>query len=124
MKKLEAIVQPSKVEDVKKALVEIGLKGLNVGKIEGFAQDSKRKRAVRSVEYQVDVVPMATISTVVDDAVVDSAIAAIKKAASTGRSGDGRIFVSDIGQAINIRNGKSGNLAISRPSETEQRGAA
>ena len=108
MKKLEAIVQPTKVEDVKKALVEIGLKGLNVGKIEGFAQDSKRKRAVRSVEYQVDVVPMA----------------AIKNAASTGRSGDGRIFVSDIGQAINIRNGESGNLAISRPSETEQRGAA
>ena len=124
MKKLEAIVQPSKVEDVKKALVEIGLKGLNVGKIEGFAQDSKRKRAVRSVEYRVDVVPMATISTVVDDAVVDSAIAAIKNAASTGRSGDGRIFVSDIGQAINLRNGESGALAISRPSDTEQRGAA
>lgn len=124
MKKLEAIVQPGKVEGVKKALAGIGLKGLNVGKIDGFTRDTVRRQAVRSAEYDVDVVPMGTITTVVEDEVVKRAIAAIKGAASTGKSGDGRIFVSEIGQAVNIRNGDTGVDAITRSPVAEQRASA
>ena len=124
MKKLEAIVQPEKVADVKKALAGIGLKGLNVGRIEGFTQDTLRKHTVRSVEYDVDVVPMGKISTVVEDETVEGAIAAIRDAASTGRSGDGRIFVSEVTQAINIRNGDTGVDAVTRTPVEKSRAVA
>ena len=124
MKKVEAIVQPGKIEDVKKALTGIGLKGLNVGKIDGFTRDTLRRQAVRSAEYDVDVVPMGMITTVVEDEVVERAIAAIKDAASTGRSGDGRIFVSEIAQAINIRNGDTGINAITRSPAAGRRDVA
>ena len=124
MKKLEAIVQPEKVADVKKALAGIGLKGLNVGRIEGFTQDTLRKHAVRSAKYDIDVVPMGKITTVVEDEIVERAIAEIRGAASTGRSGDGRIFVSEVTQAINIRNGDTGVDAITRTPVAERRAVA
>ena len=112
------------MEDVKKALAGIGLKGLNVGKIDGFTRDTMRRRAVRSAEYDVNVVPMGMITTVVEDEVVEGAIAAIRDAASTGKSGDGRIFVSEIGQAINIRNGDTGVDAITRSPVARHRAVA
>ena len=124
MKKLEAIVQPEKVADVKKALAGIGLKGLNVGRIEGFTQDTLRKHAVRSAEYDIDVVPMGKITTVVEDETVEKAIAEIRRAASTGRYGNGRIFVSEVTQAINIRNGDTGVDAITRTPVAERRAVA
>ena len=124
MKKVEAIIQPDKVEDVKKALAGIGLKGLNVGKIDGFTRDTLRRQAVRSAEYDVDVVPMGMITTVVEDEVLERAVAAIKDAASTGRSRDGRIFVSEIAQAVNIRNGDTGVNAITRSPAAGRRDVA
>ena len=124
MRKLEAIVQPEKVADVKKALADIGLKGLNVGRIDGFTQDTVRKHAVRSAEYDVDVVPMGVITTVIEDVAIESAIAAIRGAASTGEFGDGRIFVSEVTQAINIRNGDTGVEAITRHPLAKQRAVA
>ena len=124
MKKLEAIVQLEKVAAVKKALAGIGLKGLNVGRIEGFTQDTLRKHAVRSAEYDIDVVPMGKITTVVEDETVERAIAEIRRAASTGRSGDGRIFVTEVTQAINIRNGDTGVDAITRTPVADGRAVA
>ena len=115
MKRLEAIIQPGRLEAVKKALAEIGLKGLNVGQTKGFARDRTRKQAVRgAADTVVDVVPMATVVTVIEDDLVDPAIEVITSAARTGRTGDGRIFISDIVQSVNIRDGVTGVLAITR----------
>ena len=123
MKRLEAIIQPVKLEAVKKALAEIGLKGLNFGKTQGYARDRIRKQAVRGgAGYEIDVVPMATVETVIEDDLVDAAIEVITNAARTGRSGDGRIFISDIVHTVNIRDGVTGVAAITRsPSLKEQR---
>ena len=115
MKRLEAIIQPGRLEAVKKALAEIGLKGLNVGQTKGFARDRTRKQAARgAADTVVDVVPMATVVTVIEDDLVDPAIEVITSAARTGRTGDGRIFISDIVQSVNIRDGVTGVLAITR----------
>ncbi len=124
MKQLKVIIQPDKLGAVKSALAGIGLKGLNVGKIEGFAQDRVRKLTVRSAEYTIDIVPMVTVDTVIEDAVVEDAIKAITKAAQTGRSGDGRIFVSDVTHSVNIRNGETDVEAITRTPFTQSNVAA
>lgn len=125
MKKLEAIIQPNMAEAVKKALAEIGLKGLNFGKIQGFAQDRSRQQAIRGgTGYDVNVVPMATVVTVIEDGLVDLAIEAITNAARTGHSGDGRIFISDIVHAVNIRDGETGVASITRSPLPKEQSAA
>lgn len=124
MKLLKAIIQPSKVENVKKALLDIGIQGLNVSRLESYARDRARKQVVRSREYAVDFVPMATFETVIEDEAVEAAVKAITEAARSGRPGDGRIFLSDISEAINIRTGITGVDAITRISAENARGAA
>ncbi len=124
MKLLKAIIQPSKVESVKKALLDIGIQGLNVSRLESYARDRARKQVVRAREYAVDFVPMATFETVIEDEMVDAAVKAITEAARSGRPGDGRIFLSDISEAINIRTGITGVDAITRVRAPEARGAA
>ena len=114
MKQLKVIIQPDRLGIVKKALSDIGIKGLNIGRTEGFTQDRTRKQTVRSTEYNIDVVRMGTIETVIEDEVVGRAIEAITNTAQTGQFGDGRIFVSEVLQAVNIRNGDTGVAAITR----------
>ena len=110
---------------MKKAQTAIGLKGLNIGRTEGFARDRTRKQAVRgAAAYDVDVVRMTTVETAIEDGLVESAIQAISVAARTSLSGDGRIFISDIAHAVNIRNGEAGVAAISRKPSGQERRAA
>jgi len=112
MKKIEAIIKPFKLEEVKDALAEIGVVGMSVSEVKGFGRQKGHTEIYRGSEYTVDFLPKVKIETVVADGTVDDAIAAISKAASTGKIGDGKIFVQSIEQAIRIRTGESGEEAV------------
>jgi len=112
MKKIEAIIKPFKLEEVKDALAEIGVVGMSVSEVKGFGRQKGHTEIYRGSEYTVDFLPKVKIETVVADGTVDDAIAAITKAASTGKIGDGKIFVQPIEQAIRIRTGESGEEAV------------
>ena len=112
MKKIEAIVKHFKLEEVKDALAEIGVVGMSVSEVKGFGRQKGHTEIYRGSEYTVDFLPKVKIETVVADGTVDDAIAAITKAASTGKIGDGKIFVQSIEQAIRIRTGESGEEAV------------
>ena len=112
MKKIEAIIKPFKLEEVKDALAEIGVVGMSVSEVKGFGRQKGHTEIYRGSEYTVDFLPKVKIETVVADGTVDDAIAAITKAASTGKIGDGKIFVQSIEQAIRIRTGESGEAAV------------
>jgi len=112
MKKIEAIIKPFKLEEVKDALAEIGVVGMSVSEVKGFGRQKGHTEIYRGSEYTVDFLPKVKIETVVADGTVDDAIAAITKAASTGKIGDGKIFVQSIEQAIRIRTGESGEEAV------------
>ena len=111
MKKIEAIIKPFKLEEVKDALAEIGVVGMSVSEVKGFGRQKGHTEIYRGSEYTVDFLPKVKIETVVADGTVDDAIAAITKAAATGKIGDGKIFVQPIEQAIRIRTGESGEEA-------------
>ncbi len=112
MKKIEAIIKPFKLDEVKEALQDAGLQGITVIEAKGFGRQKGHTELYRGAEYVVDFLPKVKIEVVVVDEHVERAIEAIKKAAQTGRIGDGKIFVSSIENAIRIRTGEIGNDAI------------
>ena len=112
MKLIKSIIKPFKLEDVKDALSEIGIEGMTVLEAKGFGRQKGHTEIYRGSEYTVDFLPKVKIETVVADGTVDDAIAAITKAAATGKIGDGKIFVQPIEQAIRIRTGESGEEAV------------
>ena len=112
MKKIEAIIKPFKLDEVKDALNEIGLKGITVTEAKGFGRQKGHTELYRGAEYVVDFLPKVKIELVVEDSQVDGAIEAILNAAKTGRIGDGKIFVSTVEEAIRIRTGEKGAEAI------------
>jgi nitrogen regulatory protein P-II 1 len=112
MKKIEAIIKPFKLDEVKEALHEAGVAGITVTEAKGFGRQKGHTELYRGAEYIVDFLPKVKIEVVVSDSVVDGAVEAIRKAAQTGRIGDGKIFISNIEGAIRIRTGETGPDAI------------
>jgi len=112
MKKIEAAIKPFKLDDVKDALSEAGVKGLTVVEAKGFGRQKGHTELYRGAEYVVDFLPKVKVEVVVDDAQVERVIEAIQKAAHTGRIGDGKIFVSPVEEAIRIRTGEAGPDAL------------
>ncbi len=112
MKKIEAIIKPFKLDEVKEALQEAGVQGLSVTEVKGFGRQKGHTELYRGAEYVVDFLPKVKIEVVLADDMVDAAIAAIVAAARTDKIGDGKIFVSTIEQAIRIRTGETGDDAI------------
>lgn len=112
MKKIEAIIKPFKLDEVKEALHEVGLQGITVTEAKGFGRQKGHTELYRGAEYVVEFLPKVKIEVVCEDAVVERAIEAITTAARTGRIGDGKIFVSSIEEVIRIRTGEKGEAAI------------
>jgi len=112
MKKIEAIIKPFKLDEVKEALQEIGLQGITVIEAKGFGRQKGHTELYRGAEYVVDFLPKVKIEVVLTDDMLDKAVEAIQKAAKTGRIGDGKIFISSVEDAIRIRTGESGRDAI------------
>jgi nitrogen regulatory protein P-II 1 len=112
VKKIEAIIKPFKLDEVKEALQEVGLQGITVTEAKGFGRQKGHAELYRGAEYIVDFLPKVKIEIVISDELVERAIDAIRRAAQTGRIGDGKIFVSNIEEAIRIRTGESGLDAI------------
>ena len=112
MKKIEAIIKPFKLDDVKEALHTIGLQGMTVVEARGFGRQKGHTELYRGAEYVVDFLPKVKLELVVSDAQVDGAVEAIAKAAHSGRIGDGKIFVSPVEQAVRIRTGETDQDAI------------
>ena len=112
MKKIEAIIKPFKLDEVKEALQEIGLQGITVTEAKGFGRQKGHTELYRGAEYVVDFLPKVKIEVAVDEADVDRVIEAISTSANTGKIGDGKIFVYDLGQVIRIRTGETGADAL------------
>lgn len=112
MKKIEAIIKPFKVEDVKDALREIGIDGMTVSEVKGFGRQKGHTEIYRGSEYTIDFLPKIKIEIVVTDEIVNTAVEEITKSAKTGKIGDGKIFVYDIIDATRIRTGEKGESAI------------
>lgn len=112
MKKIEAIIKPFKLDDVKEALNEVGISGITVLEAKGFGRQKGHTELYRGAEYVVDFVPKVKLEIVVEDGQAERAVDAIKTAAHTGRIGDGKIFVSTVEEAIRIRTGESGTDAV------------
>ena len=112
MKKIEAIIKPFKLEDVKEALGEVGIEGMTVCEVKGFGRQKGHTELYRGAEYVIDFLPKAKIEVAVEDGIVEQVIEAICKAANTGQIGDGKIFVSNLEQTIRIRTGETGNDAL------------
>jgi len=112
MKKIEAVIKPFKLDEVKEALQELGLQGMTVVEAKGFGRQKGQTELYRGAEYVVDFLPKIKIEVVVEDAQLAAAVEAIQTAARTGRIGDGKIFVSDIMEVIRIRTGETGRAAI------------
>lgn len=112
MKKVEAIIKPFKLDEVKEALHELGLQGITVVEAKGFGRQKGHTELYRGAEYVVDFLPKVKIELVIDDGMVERVIEAITSAAKTGRIGDGKIFVSTVEEAIRVRTGERGLEAI------------
>ena len=112
MKKIEAIIKPFKLEEVKDALHELGIEGMTVSEVKGFGRQKGHTEIYRGSEYTVDFLPKMKVETVVADNMKDAAVKAIIKAAKTGKIGDGKIFVSNIEEATRIRTDERGDAAI------------
>jgi len=112
MKKIEAIIKPFKLEEVKDALAEVGIEGMTVVEVKGFGRQKGHTEIYRGSEYTVDFLPKVKIEIVVADAQVGSAVDAIAKAAKTGKIGDGKIFVYSVESAVRIRTGETGEQAV------------
>lgn len=112
MKKVEAIIKPFKLDEVKEALHEIGIKGITVTEAKGFGRQKGHTELYRGAEYVVDFLPKVKVEVVMDDGLVEQAIEAIQNAAETGRIGDGKIFVIPIEEVVRIRTGEKGADAI------------
>lgn len=112
MKKIEAVVKPFKLDEVREALSEIGVTGLTVTEVKGFGRQKGHTELYRGAEYVVDFLPKVKVEVVVADKLVDQAIEAIVKAARTGKIGDGKIFVTSVEQVIRIRTGETDEAAV------------
>ncbi len=112
MKKIEAIIKPFKLDEVKEALHEVGLQGITVTEAKGFGRQKGHTELYRGAEYVVDFLPKVKIDVVVEDSMVEQALEAIQQAARTGRIGDGKIFVTPVEEVIRIRTGEKGSDAI------------
>ena len=112
MKKIEAIIKPYKLEEVKDALAEIGVEGMTVTEVKGFGRQKGHTEIYRGSEYTVDFLPKIKVEVVLGDALVESAVAAIVKAAKTGKIGDGKVFISPVGEAVRIRTEETGERAV------------
>lgn len=112
MKKIEAIIKPFKLDEVREALSDIGVNGLTVTEVKGFGRQKGHTELYRGAEYVVDFLPKIKLELVVAEDIVDSAVDAIIKAAYTGKIGDGKIFVSTVEQVIRIRTGETGEAAV------------
>lgn len=112
MKKIEAIIKPFKLDEVKEALQEIGLQGITVTEAKGFGRQKGHTELYRGAEYVVDFLPKVKLEIVLPSSQVEAALEAIQNAARTGKIGDGKIFVSSVEQAIRIRTGETGEAAI------------
>jgi nitrogen regulatory protein PII len=112
MKLITAIIKPFKLEDVRQALAEAGVQGMTVSEVKGFGRQKGHTELYRGAEYTVDFVPKTKIEAAVDDEMVDAAVEAVIGAAGTGSIGDGKVFVSDLQQAIRIRTGETGDQAL------------
>ncbi len=112
MKKIEAIIKPFKLDEVKEALQGVGVQGMTVSEVKGFGRQKGHTELYRGAEYVVDFLPKIKIELAVADDIADKAVQAIVEAANTGRIGDGKIFVTDIEEAIRIRTGERGSDAV------------
>ena len=112
MKKIEAIIRPYRLDEVKEALLELGVRGMTVGEVRGFGRQRGHTELYRGREYQIDFVPKLKVEVVVSADLVDQAVEAIIQAARTDQVGDGKIFVHPIEEVIRIRTGESGNEAL------------
>lgn len=112
MKKIEAIIKPFKLDEVREALSEIGVTGLTVTEVKGFGRQKGHTELYRGAEYVVDFLPKVKLEIIIADSLVDRAMEAIITAARTGKIGDGKIFVSNMEQVVRIRTGESGETAI------------
>lgn len=112
MKKIEAIIKPFKLDEVKEALHEVGLQGITVVEAKGFGRQKGHTELYRGAEYVVDFLPKVKIEVVVDDEMVAKAVEAIQQTAQTGRIGDGKIFIIPVEEAIRVRTGERGSDAI------------
>ncbi len=108
MKKVECIIKPFKLEDVKGALSEMGIPGMTVSEVRGFGRQKGHTELYRGAEYQIDFIPKVKLEVVVEDDQVSEVVAAIQKEACTGRIGDGKIFVAPVDQSVRIRTGEEG----------------
>ena len=112
MKKIEAIIKPFKLDDVKEALQDVGAQGLSVIEVKGFGRQKGHTELYRGAEYVVDFLPKVKIEAAVNTDILDQVIEAIEKSAGTGKVGDGKIFICDLEQAIRIRTGETGEDAL------------
>jgi nitrogen regulatory protein P-II 1 len=112
MKKVEAIIKPFKLDEVKEALHEVGIRGITVTEAKGFGRQKGHTELYRGAEYVVDFLPKVKLEIVMEDGLVERAVEAIQQAAHTGRIGDGKIFVTSIDEAVRIRTGERGGDAI------------
>ncbi len=112
MKMLIAIIKPFKLEEVREALTGLGIQGLTVSEVKGFGRQKGQTEIYRGAEYAVNFLPKVKIEAVLDDALVGRAVEAVQKAASTGKIGDGKIFITDISHAVRIRTGETGTEAL------------
>ena len=112
MKKIEAIIKPFKLEEVKDALSEIGIEGMTVSEVKGFGRQKGHTEIYRGSEYTVDFLPKIKIEIVISDALVESGVQAIVKAAKTGKIGDGKIFVAPVEEVVRIRTEETGDKAV------------
>ena len=112
MKKIEAIIKPFKLEEVKDALADLGIEGMTVSEVKGFGRQKGHTEIYRGSEYTVDFLPKIKIEVVLGDSLLESAVSAIVKAAKTGKIGDGKVFVSPVQEAIRIRTYETGEKAV------------
>ena len=112
MKRVEAIIKPFKLDEVKDGLSKIGVQGMTISEVKGFGRQKGHKEIYRGTEYQVDFVPKVKIETVVDESLADQVVATIMEAAGSGKIGDGKIFVSTIDNSLRIRTGETGTDAL------------
>jgi nitrogen regulatory protein P-II 1 len=112
MKKIEAIIQPHKIDDVKDALVGIGIDGMTISEVRGHGRQKGHTEVYRGQEYKIDLLPKVKVEMVVSSDRSDDVIKALSAAARTGKIGDGKIFISDVAEAIRIRNGDRGDAAL------------
>ena len=112
MKFIIAIIKPFKLDDVREALTELGVSGMTVTEVKGFGRQKGQTEIYRGAEYSTNMVPKAKVEVAVNDDIAERAVEAIQQAAHTGAIGDGKIFVTDVGQAVRIRTGETGAVAL------------